>query len=219
MSKLLVTRVFNPAHQRVEELRGSRALDLMLEHTVLGAAMEITKPEPDGRTMFSPNGVVFMDLSVAVNQTAFADDMANRHRLIVDVHFPVLDPIATFAMDMDGVISEDGTHEMINYWSRKDVQDWVKGFLHRVPVLTTPHRSTYHRLRALNRNVVMLPDVNSKKNALLFCKQFCRAMALLKKPDASTMQRIGDRLRLSIGWLAMIHELRKHIGEAVAKPE
>lgn len=218
MSKLLITRVFNPAHQRANELRGSLALEALMRYTILGRVMEVCSPEPNGLTKFSSNGVVFFDLATAFNSMEFAERILEDYkRVIVDVHFPVKDPSHAWAAGPDGVIQEDATHQVIEFWSRPDVQSWVNGFLYRVPAITTPHMQTYRKLKGLNPNIFLLPDVTSKRAALRFCKQFCRAIEASQQSDASTLQRIGNWLRFTIGWPALIRELREHLDEAVGR--
>lgn len=219
MTKTLVTRLFDPRQKRVNQLRGGPALELLMRNTIIGAVIEISNLDMYGGVYLSSNGVVFLDLSLAMsqNQISFVSDLVNKHRVMVDVHFPVLDPVAAWAFGDDGVISEDGTHKVIDFWSQPEIQIWVKDLLSRVPVITTPHLDTYKKLLRLNRNVVLLPDVTSKRTALRFCKQFCWAMGLAVSPKLPIRARFNNWIRFNIGWPVIARGVRKNWRDAVTK--
>lgn len=217
MGKVLLTRFFNPKLAGVDKVRGRRVLELLLEHTDIGAVLEIAQPEADGRIEIRSTGIIFFDVTTAQNNTEMADDLLGKYRMIVDVHFPAFAPPAIFALDdATGVIAEDDTHVVKAYYSRPEVQTWLHDFLYRAPVLTTPNKSWQQLLRRVNRNVVVLPDVRSPQTAMEFCKQFCWALILLNKPRVSKLERIGDRARFLLGWRALARQLRPHLKAAEA---
>lgn len=215
--RFLLTRAFNPNHKNVDELRGRLALELLLRYTEVGTVLEVVSPDSNGILLpHAGKGLVFLDLGIANGNMSFvSDELVGKYPLIVDVHFPVLDPSSILSLDKDGVISEDKTHESVEFWSRPEVQTWARGVLTQADVLTTPHTDTYIKLIDLNPNVFYLPDVTSEETALGFCKQFLKIFPIAVKPRRSIGERMRDRIILMMAWPAWKRRLREHISEAI----
>lgn len=184
-------RFFATQHQRrVGELRGGPVFDLISKDDDYGITpgvgfvvhQETERGLPMGR------GVMFVDLSVALDVLPRIRSECQPAVIILDVHFALTAPERIFTFDDEGNIDHDASWELAKHWASPEIEARALAEVAAADAVTVPYQSFADALKSWNKNVIVLPDVQDLDSAVNFYSIF-------------TTTVLSAMRRKSYGWL------------------
>lgn len=175
MRQVPLYRFFATQHQRrVGELRGGPVFDLIsgdVDYNIASGLNFIVHQETE-RGLPMGRGVMFVDLSVALNVLPRIREECQPSVIILDVHFALTEPENIFTFDDDGSIDPDASWEVAKHWASPEIEARALAEVAAADAVTVPYQSIADALRPWNKNIVVLPDVRDLDSATNFYSTF-----------------------------------------------